>query len=188
MVISLGEALRVNDEIELVPLVVAQSARLFAVVDANRAYLREWLPWVDRTTSVADTTAFLEACVRDRDAGLAYGFLIERARDVCGTLGLNRIDKANRSADLGYWLAKDFQRQGIVTAACEALLRFGFSSAQLNRVTLAAAVGNERSVRLAERLGFSYEGTSREAEWVNDRFVDHARYALLKRDWEQRGG
>lgn len=104
MVISLGEALRVNDEIELVPLVVAQSARLFAVVDANRAYLREWLPWVDRTTSVADTTAFLEACVRDRDAGLAYGFLIERARDVCGTLGLNRIDKAiaRRTSGIGW--------------------------------------------------------------------------------------
>jgi ribosomal-protein-serine acetyltransferase len=181
------EALRVDDEVELVPLVVAQSARLFAVVDANRAYLREWLPWVDRTNAVADTTAFLEASVRARDAGAAYGFLIERGHDVCGTIGLNRIDKGNRSADLGYWLAQDAQRQGIVTAACRVLLRFGFASAQLNRVTLGAAVGNERSRRVAERLGFSYEGTSLEAEWVRDRFVDHARYAMLKRDWEQRG-
>jgi RimJ/RimL family protein N-acetyltransferase len=39
---------------------------------------------------------------------------------------------------------------------------------------------------VAERLGFSYEGTSQSAEWLNDRFVDHARYAMLKDEWERR--
>jgi hypothetical protein len=41
-----------------------------------------------------------------------------------------------------------------------------------------------------ERLGFQLEGIIRDAEWLYDHFVDHAMYAILKKDWngEQQGG
>ena len=38
---------RIDADLELRLLEPRDSAALFALVDANRGYLREWLPWVD---------------------------------------------------------------------------------------------------------------------------------------------
>ena len=56
-------------------------------------------------------------------------------------------------------------------------------AAMLNRVEIRAAVGNERSRSIPERLGFRQEGVLRKAELVGDRYVDHAVYATLASEW-----
>jgi ribosomal-protein-serine acetyltransferase len=178
------DRLSVDLETDLVPVVPGLAAALFGVVDANRAHLREWLSWVDSTLAVKDIAAFIHASVEARGAGLAYDFVIERAGEPVGVISLNRIDAANLAASIGYWLARDWQGRGIVTAACSAVVDFGFTELQLNRIVLAAAVGNARSRRVAERLGFVHEGTNRDAQWLNNRFVDHERYAVLRGEWE----
>jgi len=43
-------------------------------------------------------------------------------------------------------------------------------------------VGNVASRRVAERLGFSFEGVKRSAWMVGDRVDDHAMYSLLASD------
>ena len=47
------------------PLDEEQGGELFALVEGNRAYLRQWLPWLDRTRSLEDSLAYLRA-VRKR--------------------------------------------------------------------------------------------------------------------------
>ena len=179
------DAIRVDEDTALIPTTSGQAALLFAIVDANRAYLKTWFPWIAQSVTVNDTVAFLETSERARSAGLAYEFLIEHRGDFCGVVGLNQIDKVNRAANCGYWIAEHHQGRGLVTTGCRVLLDFGFDAVGLNRVSVATATENHRSRRVAERLGFSYEGTFREVEWLNNRFVDHARYALLRRDWER---
>ena len=46
--------LPVDDDTELRLLEERHTDELFAVVDKNRAYLREWLPWLDATQTVED--------------------------------------------------------------------------------------------------------------------------------------
>jgi len=76
-----------------------------------------------------------------------------------------------------------------MTRCCRVLVDHAFEVLGLNRVAIPSAVGNKRSRALGQRLGFKEEGVIRDAEWLNDRFVDHAPYAVLKRDWngEQAG-
>ena len=50
--------LQVDDSIELRLLEERHDADLFTLTDANRRYLREWLPWLDTVKSVADTKKF----------------------------------------------------------------------------------------------------------------------------------
>ncbi len=45
--------------------------------------------------------------------------------------------------------------------------------------------GAEFSRRVAERLGFTLEGIRRESHWITDRFVDHAVYGMLRREWRR---
>jgi ribosomal-protein-serine acetyltransferase len=159
---------------------------LFALIDAQRAFLRRWLPWVDETRREEDTRTFIELAKRQWQAGQGFEFVIERDNELCGAIGINRMERANRLGAIGYWLRSDRQGQGIMTSSCRRIIGFGFDELGLNRLVLAAAVDNRPSRRVAERLGFALEGVFREAEWVNDRFVDHARYAILRRDWQDR--
>ena len=178
-----SQTLTVDPHIRLRAVTQSDSAALFALIDAQRVFLRRWLPWVDETRREEDTRAFIELAKRQWQAGQGFEFVIEHDQILCGAIGINRMERANRLGAIGYWLRSDRQGQGIMTAACRRLIDFGFEELGLNRLVLAAAVDNRPSRRVAERLGFALEGVFREAEWVNDRFVDHARYALLRREW-----
>jgi ribosomal-protein-serine acetyltransferase len=102
---------------------------------------------------------------------------------LCGVAAYHPIDWENRSAALGYWLAADHQGRGLMTRAVRALVTHAFTELGLNRVEIRCAVGNGKSRAIPLRLGFSEEGVVREAQWLNGRFVDHAVYGMLARDW-----
>lgn len=158
------------------------AAAMFALIEANRAHLRRFLPWVDATRTVADVAEFVAGVEARAAAGSSLELVIEHGGALAGVAGFRALDAANRSGELGYWLREDFGGRGIMTHACRALAHHGFETLGLNRISLAAAVENARSRRVAERLGFRLEGILREAEWVNDRFVDAAVYSLLRRE------
>jgi ribosomal-protein-serine acetyltransferase len=41
-----------------------------------------------------------------------------------------------------------------------------------------------KSCAVPKRLGFVREGTAREAEWVNDRYLDLVIWGMLVQDWK----
>ena len=158
---------------------------LFALVDASRMYLREWLPWVDASVSVEDTKAFVHAAQQQYTRGDGCQCCIRYKGKIVGIIGFHRVDLFHKQTDIGYWLAEEYQGRGIMTACCRALVDFAFREYKVHRVEIRAAVENQKSRAIPERLGFTHEGTLREAEWVNDHFVDGAVYAMLERDWTE---
>jgi ribosomal-protein-serine acetyltransferase len=60
---------------------------------------------------------------------------------------------------------------------------FAVENVGLHRIVVRCAVGNERSVRVAERLGFRREGLLREAHYVGGRFLDQHIYSLLRHEF-----
>ncbi len=155
---------------------------LFAAIDASRAYLRRWLPWVDASTSAEHTREFLRGAIAGAADGKSLILVIEHDGQPCGTAGFNWIDPANGSCEIGYWLREDHQGRGIMTGCCRALVKHAFDGMGLNSVRIAAAVGNERSRRVPERLGFRIDGVIREAEHLSSGHVDQVVYTLLRRD------
>ena len=61
--------------------------------------------------------------------------------------------------------------------------RYLFDDLALHRVTIQCGTGNQRSCAIPQRLGFTREGVMREAEWVNDRWVDLVVWGMLSPDW-----
>ncbi|OXM82862.1 GNAT family N-acetyltransferase [Paenibacillus rigui] len=95
------------------------------------------------------------------------------------TLGLSK------TADVGYWLAEEFQGNGIMTKVAKALTDHAFHDLSLNKVEIRAAAGNKKSRRIPERLNFVNEGRIRQAEWLYDHFVDHIIYGILAAEWQE---
>lgn len=173
---------RIRDDVELRPLEPADADELFLAIDANRAYLRRWLPWLDGTQSSADVLAFIQKGVDERREGRAIRLGIRVAGRLRGAIGLHAVDWNNRSTSIGYWLDAALQGQGIMTACCSHLVAHLFDALDLHRVVIRCAVENRRSRAIPERLGFVHEGVARDAEWLYDRFVDFVTYARLSTD------
>lgn len=159
---------------------------LFGVVDANRAYLRQWLPWLDTNRCAEDTRTFIRTSLQQFSVHNGFACALRDHGRLVGALGLHKIDWPNRATSIGYWVTERAQGRGLVTRACAVLLDHVFGELGLNRAEIACATGNQRSCAIAERLGFTREGLRRDAEWLYDHYVDLVIYSVLASEWRAR--
>jgi RimJ/RimL family protein N-acetyltransferase len=85
------------------------------------------------------------------------------------------------SADLGCFTAARFRRKGAARTAVGAVTRY-LHGVGVHRIQWFHAVGNAPSCALADRCGFTYEGTLRASSWVHDRWVDEHLHARIATD------
>jgi ribosomal-protein-serine acetyltransferase len=178
--------LRVDDSVVLRQIAESDAEVLMALIDLNRSSLREWLPWVDFTTDIRHVVRFIGRSIAQaaEDNGLTFGIVCDGV--LAGVLGQHHVDSLNRKTELGYWLDPEHRGRGIVTRSTARLTDYAFTDQDCNRVVLHCAAGNVKSRAVAERLGFVQEGILREAEWLNEHYVDLVVYSMLKSQWENR--
>lgn len=154
---------------------------LYALVDENREHLRPWLPDVAATTRDA-TGAYLRAAMGkwSQDEGMFTGICVEG--QLVGTLSA-ALDKGNRCASIGYWVARGAEGRGIVTRGVQAVTDHFIRQREMQRVELRTQPNNNRSRAVAERCGFRLEGTLRQSAWLHDRFFNFCVYAVLREEW-----
>lgn len=173
----------VDENISLEFLEEIHAEAMLNIVNANREYLREWLPWVDNMQTIASYTNYICDCKKRAAEKTDFGFAIMVDKNIAGCIGLHRINQQNKIGEIGYWLADGMQGKGIVTKCCTAIMKMGFAELGLNRIEIKCAVGNHRSRAIAEKLKFKEEGILRQAEWLNGKFIDLHLYAMLKEEW-----
>ena len=105
---------------------------------------------------------------------------------LCGTVGCHPIDWSSRNCSLGYWIDAAHEGRGVITRCCGVMLDHVFDELGLHRAEIRCGTGNQRSCAVPQRLGFTREGVAREAEWVNDRWVDLVVWAILEEEWRRK--
>jgi RimJ/RimL family protein N-acetyltransferase len=94
--------------------------------------------------------------------------------------------------ELSYLLYDDrYAGRGWVTEAVQLLVDYLFATRKQERIQLAIVPGNAASVRIAERCGFTLEGTARGAFFNDGSSQDLLVYSLLRTDdhpWHALGG
>jgi ribosomal-protein-serine acetyltransferase len=173
-----------RETLELRPLEIADAHVLFSIIDKNREYLKTWLTWLDRTKSVDDVVHFIQTSHTNAQNGRGVDFGIFENSKLVGVIGLKDLDVHQKKVTIGYWIDKDTQGKGIMTKSVSLLIEFIFTQLSLHRIQITCSVGNAKSCAIPERLGFTKEGIARDAEWLNDHFVDWNVYSLLKHEWE----
>jgi len=152
---------------------------IFALTERNRAFLRQWLPWLDKTMAIEDTRSFLNSQLHGFAAGECLHVTIFHDNVLVGVAGFNLIDHTHGIAYIGYWLGEEFNGHGIMTAVVRELIMIGREFYPLQKIEIRCATGNSRSRAIPERLGFTHEGTLRCAERVYYKLYDHEVYGLL---------
>jgi ribosomal-protein-serine acetyltransferase len=173
-------------DIALHPRSPDDAREMWALVDAHRADLRTWLPWVDATKSLADARRYARYAEVAFERAHAFDYGVRVAGTLGGTVGTHPIDWANRSASIGYWLAPAFRGRGVMTRAVSTLVERCIEHFRLHRIEIECVVENEKSRAIAQRLDFVLEGTLAEAYYLHDRYRDIALYATTAARWNAR--
>lgn len=176
-------SLQVDSALEFSLLGINDAEEIFSVIESNREYLREWLPWLDRTNSVDDEISFISMNLDEYEKCAGVLYAIRLGGKIIGTISLNWIDWGNRGCGVGYWLSQEYTGQGIITRCCTRLIEHCFDDIGLHRFVLEAALENYGSRSVADRLGMRLEGITKDREWLYDHYVDSALYAITAPEW-----
>ena len=99
-----------------------------------------------------------------------------------GAGGLNNIDKANKKAEIGFWLLPEFWKKGLMQEAFPLICKYGFNHLNLHRIEGFVESKNLSCKKSIEKMEFVFEGTMRDCEIKNNKFVSIDMYSKLKTD------
>lgn len=141
-----------------------------------------WYPHADR----GFTREYLQYLGNRYAAGMFYDWAIVYDPDgkMIGTCGFTSFNCFSDSAEVGYVLNPDYWGKGIAHEALERVIEFGFSELHLHRIEAKFIQGNERSLRLMESVGMTFEGYMREAMMVKREHVTVGICSILASEWE----
>ena len=175
--------IKIDSDIELKQLEESDASDIFKTIDSQRNYLGKWLPFVESTKEISDTEKYIASVINAPEDLFEYVFMIRKQRTFIGLIGFKDTDRLNKKTEIGYWLSEAYQKQGIMTRAVEALCDFAFNKLGMNRIQIKCAVGNIPSIKIPQRLGFTFEGIERQGELLaGNVFTDLRIYSKLRHD------
>ncbi|MGK7394618.1 MAG: GNAT family N-acetyltransferase [Candidatus Cyclobacteriaceae bacterium M3_2C_046] len=174
------QTLNLSDQLYLRPLELKDGPDFFSVVDAEREELGRYLPFVSKINTPEQTHDFLKSLLEKPNR--EYRFLIIYEEKLVGGLGTRETDWESQASEIYYWLSKHYRGKGLVTRSLQLFISYLFEQG-LNRLMIRAEPSNLNSLKLAEKLSFTYEGLQREVIKSPIGFADLKMYSLLAREW-----
>ncbi len=166
--------------------------KLIEAIEANKDFFRTVEFWMAEGSIEDHAKLLVEKAEKTRreKTGARFGLWLGNPggtksgskSDLIGQFNIFDMDKQNKKAEVGYWLAENHNGKGYASKALRALIKFGFEELKLHRLEAKTATTNRSSIRLLERTGFQREALLRGAFKIGNRFVDDYLYSLLETD------
>jgi RimJ/RimL family protein N-acetyltransferase len=170
----------------------ADARELLSLYQSNRERFSDGFP--KSVASLIDEDAariYIQSKAIEWEArtGFWYGILSRfnpSEPKLIGQVQIKNVDWELSRAEIAYLLDREFEGRGLMSEALGLILEACFDSLGLNKVFLRAIVGNARSSKLAERFGFTKEGTLREDFLtLGKKRVDLDYFGLLSAEFNQ---
>lgn len=154
------------------------------VSDPQFPKMMSWTAHTDK----AQTRAFIKTVTDDFAANRRCVWAIEYVGKAWGTIGLDDLTWEMRAwrvdrAELGYWLAPPMWKQGLMTEAALAVMRFSFETLGLHKLTIGCFAENAASRRVIEKCGFRYVGRHEDDVWRDGAWHSGLRFEMLANEW-----
>lgn len=182
---GLASAERVGERVFLRFPTAKDSDELIALRKRSMRRLRAWDPkpprgktgwgpdWVERLLDARRSPAHCKLLVCTTEDGT-----------IVGGANLNEIIRgAFHNALAGWWIGDPHEGRGYMSEALRLLIEHGFLGLRLHRIEANIRPENDRSKRLALRVGFRLEGFSPRYLQIAGRWADHERYAIVVEEW-----
>ncbi|MFF4471255.1 GNAT family N-acetyltransferase [Streptomyces sp. NPDC001599] len=143
--------------------------------DAEAVYAAAQDPDIQRWTTIPSpylpehARGFTEQMVPDgwaNDSMFTFGLFLPPG-DLVGMLAVTMISLG--TGEIGFWGTKEHRGRGYITEASVTAARWAFTERAVDRLEWRAEVGNTASRAVAQRAGFTIEGTLRSA--INNKGV-----------------
>lgn len=142
-----------------------------------------WLCLRDRFPSPYTRRDALDWIELVNNSNPKINFAIDVEGRVVGGIGLMmQTDVARVSAEIGYWLGKEYWGKGIMTKAVSGMSEWAFRNFPITRLYALVFDFNESSAKVLEKCGYQLEGRLRKAAIKDGRIVDELLYAKIRDD------
>lgn len=118
----------------------------------------------------------------NENKAIRFSMVELKSGEIIGTCGFNMIDFENDKTEIGYDLSKKHWGMGYASEGIRALIHYAFEILNLNRIEAKVEPANSNSIRVLQKLNFTFEGTLRQFEKSNGKYIDLHMYSLLKSD------
>jgi ribosomal-protein-alanine N-acetyltransferase len=98
-----------------------------------------------------------------------------------GAGGLNDISKKHKKAEIGFWLLPEYWGKGIMKKVVPVICDYGFDKLELHRIEGFVDSENKNCKRAMSALDFEIEGTMRDCEIKNNKFVSIEVYSTIRK-------
>lgn len=131
-----------------------QATSLFAQLQKNHQQFLKYLKWINNVDSIQKEAASIKNFQQKMVEGTAFNLVILIDGDPAGMIDLHQLNQ--KSGEVGYWLAGDYQHLGIMTTCLKFLLEYSWVQLNLAYLILRTAPDNFASQNVAKRAGFTY--------------------------------
>ena len=173
----------IDDDIILRPFRFEDSKQLYQAVHESLKELNPWMSWANETYTEAAAREYIAITRARWEERTLFAFAITRSDEILGGCTLSSIHAVYQYCNLGYWVRRTRYGQGIAGRAAKLAARFAFEKVGLVRVEIVIAVGNQASLRVAEKVGAHYEGVLLNRMVVGRSIYDAHMYSLLPSDF-----
>jgi ribosomal-protein-serine acetyltransferase len=167
---------------------VSDFIALHATILSAHEHLARWLPGFEQIPSLdAIGNTIREGHARwSRREAFSMGIFTTTDGTLLGDLRLRPTDWSIPAFDIACWLRPDAEGQGYAGEAVRLAGACAFEQLGAQRLAIACDPNNERSARVAKRLGFVLEGRLRNSALGPDGHpCDLLVYALTPEDYER---
>jgi ribosomal-protein-serine acetyltransferase len=171
--------------IMLRPPELGDAEGIYAAVRESIPEISPWMSWCHEGYTIDETREWLVSLPDGWQDGSNYAFVITEAAGgtILGGCGLNHLNRFFRLANLGYWVRSSTTGHGIAGRATRLVARFGFEQLGLVRVEIVVGVGNQRSLRVAKKVGATREGVLRNRLIVGHELQSAVMHSLIPEDF-----
>ena len=118
-----------------------------------------------------------------KETGIWWAICSSNDTQFYGAIGFNNWRKDFKKAEIGFWLLPEYWKQGIVSEALAMVCDYGFNTMQLHRIEAEVETENNASKNSLLKFGFTHEGTLRDCEIKNNKYISLDMFSKLKSDF-----
>lgn len=163
--------------------------RQLKIEDANAMYsyasnddVTKFVLW-DSHTSLEQTKQFLQFMIdKYKQENYAWAVTLKNSDEFIGTIDYVMLDNNEHIGEIGYALSHLHWGKGYMSEAAQAIIQYGFTELNLERIQARCFAGNVGSEHVMQKADMVYEGTMRKAKFSKGAYHDMKIYSIIREE------